>query len=685
MRKDSDGTLRPPEDPADFLRVAPELSEIVDFDFVPLMNKDSTNVIPKDWTTIAEAIFSRRDHGYQGFVVAHGTDTMHFSASAVAFALGRGLPFSVVFTGAQTIPEVQHGDARNNLIRACKVATEDIAEVVISFGDYVFRGCCAQKKDERRFDAFESPAFYPLAHVTEDILVHPLARRKADVDTEFDLSAEFEDGVLQVSLIPGLEPELVAPALENPACKGVILQSFGAGNVPNEGQFAFSQVIKQARGKQIPVLITSQFPANSTLHTSYEPGAAAVEAGAIPTGNMTSSCAGAKFRWVLARVDKRIRLGEIQGVDRLDAVKEMMQHVYIGEMNQTETEDRGDYSGRLSTDADDPLGNFLLKKSIPFLKVRNRDNVPVRGSSQTARARGIAQGQVAKTRVLRPPSSPDSWFVILVPGHRALDWKKIGAVTNAGKLACVDEDELKNIGVNVNSIPPYFNVAQRAYDKRRIALFIDEQLATQHVVDLSTGDQCVGYHLDHDALRRMIAELEMQVVNVSRASDFWFPYPLADRLSDREKKRQFELMLLLAMEDHAFCDAETAFLQDVASVSGISEAELDEWMSEISALPEKAWYRKEREVISGIGQDDEQADWTLFALCLLAHADEHFDRAQRIKIESWGGMLDVDVDTVESLISLSNLCHTRQDVYLKGISSTVRRRFQGVIDGIQSE
>jgi L-asparaginase/Glu-tRNA(Gln) amidotransferase subunit D len=110
------------------------------------MNKDSTNMNPGDWEDIAEAVYRRRNAGYRGFVIAHGTDTMHFSASAVAFALGKNLNFPVVFTGAQTAPDIPHGDARVSLLRAFKVALTDLAEVVICFGDFVFRGCRAQKK-----------------------------------------------------------------------------------------------------------------------------------------------------------------------------------------------------------------------------------------------------------------------------------------------------------------------------------------------------------------------------------------------------------------------------------------------------------------------------------------------------------------------------------------------------------
>jgi L-asparaginase type I len=333
MKKDSEGTLGPPDDPADFLKVAPELKDIIDFDFVPLMNKDSTNMNPQDWTKIAEAIYNRRNSEYKGFVIAHGTDTMHFSAAAVSFALGSQLDFPVVFTGAQTIPDVPHGDARVNLLRACKVCTTDLAEVVISFGDYVFRGCRAQKKDERRFDAFESPAFFPVGNITEEILLHPEARRRGNAESDIVFRGEFAKGVAQVSLIPGLEPDLLESILESEICSGLILQSFGAGNVPNEEPYSFGKVIKKGHEMNKPVIVTSQFPANATLHTSYAPGRAAVEAGAIPTGNMTSSCAAAKFRWVLAQFNQGVIEAKFRRSETIKVVNKMMQTIYVGEMD----------------------------------------------------------------------------------------------------------------------------------------------------------------------------------------------------------------------------------------------------------------------------------------------------------------------------------------------------------------
>jgi len=333
MHRDSHGVLRPPENPDSFLQLAPELEEIAAFDFIPLMNKDSTNMNPGDWMDIAQAIYDKREYGYNGFVIAHGTDTMHYSSSAVAFALGKNLNFPVVFTGAQTAPDVRYGDARVNLLRAFKIALTNIAEVVICFDDSVLRGCRAQKKDERRFDAFESPAYFPLAYITEDILITDLTKKRREKNDAKDiiLKNEFASGIVQVSLIPGLESELLEYLLYEKRCNGVVLQSYGAGNVPNHGPYSWTNFIEKATERDKPILITSQFPANATLHTAYEPGRAAVEAGAIPTGNMTSACASAKFRWVLPQLDKMGLIGK----KRLNELKKMMNTSYIGELDES--------------------------------------------------------------------------------------------------------------------------------------------------------------------------------------------------------------------------------------------------------------------------------------------------------------------------------------------------------------
>jgi L-asparaginase len=327
--KERQGVLQPPESAEDLLKTAPGLQDMVDLEFVSLLNKDSTDMNPDDWISMANAVNERRFNGYDGFVIAHGTDTMHFSATAVAFAFGKNLSFPIVFTGAQTSSNVQLGDAKANLVRACKVASEDLAEVVVCFDQYIFRGCRCQKKEDQRFDAFESPGFGPIGYIDASIEITPHAKRRDPNLGIIDYQPFFERGILLVNMIPGLEPNLIDSIVEQEKCKGLILQSFGAGNVPKWKEFSFVPLIKRATEMGKPVVIASQFPRRSAEGTRFLSGLDTCRAGAILAGNMTSAAAVVKFRWALAQVAK-LGLDPSRRVQEFGAI---MQRPYVGEMD----------------------------------------------------------------------------------------------------------------------------------------------------------------------------------------------------------------------------------------------------------------------------------------------------------------------------------------------------------------
>jgi L-asparaginase len=326
-----DGQVVPPRDAAEFKAYFTSLDTIANtIEFINLFPpRDSINVFPGQWTTIARYIYERRNEGFDGFVVAHGTDTMAYTASAVAFALGPQLRFPVVFTGAQTTPDVAYGDAHVNLYRACEVAKKTIPEVVISFGNFVYRAVRAQKRDDRRFDGFESPTYPPLAEITGEInvraeLLRPLPETRRDIE----LRAEFERSILIVPQFPGLEPAFFAHLLDDDGdrqrCRGVIVQTLGAGNVTNEAPYSFIPFVERAYRRGIPVIVTSQYPPDPGTHTKYTPAQAPIEAGAIHAGNMTLAAAVTKFRWVLAHVRRRKGWRQMPPKTRRELVSRLM-------------------------------------------------------------------------------------------------------------------------------------------------------------------------------------------------------------------------------------------------------------------------------------------------------------------------------------------------------------------------
>ncbi len=333
--------VRPPEDKEEFLRNYQHIDEIAEIDFQQLFNVDSVNVSPHEWVHVAAAIYERRHWDYQGFVVAHGTDTMAYTASAVAFALGPNLSFPVVFTGSQTTADVRHGDALLNMLRACQVALQPIPEVVICFGNHVFRGCRAQKRDERFFDGFESPAYPPLADITETIVVHrQLLRPLPEEGGDIDLRAEFAAGILMVQLTPGLEPEFYLPALRERdhegqrLCQGVIIQTLGAGNVASIAPYSYLDFINEAIRSGLPVLVTSPYPWQPGPDQYFAPAKAPLALGAISTGVMTAAAAVTKFRWALAQTRSRCETGELTSERRMEEIRTTLAQDLVGEMDQ---------------------------------------------------------------------------------------------------------------------------------------------------------------------------------------------------------------------------------------------------------------------------------------------------------------------------------------------------------------
>jgi len=341
------GKVVPPKDEKEFRENYPELDKIaqidvIQIDIVHLFNEDSINVYPSDWAAIAREIYKRQGEGqkYDGFVVAHGTDTMAYTASAVAFALGDQLRFPVVFTGAQATPDVIYGDAHANLHRACKVALQPIPEVVIAFGTKVLRACRAQKSDDRNFEGFDTPNYYPLANITEEIEIrYDLLRQLPAKVEDIQLREKFVDTVFLIQQYPGLRPEFFADirqqilAGERP-CEGIIIQTLGAGNVATRAPYSFIPFITDSVRRGIPVVITSVYPPRPAGHTEYRTAVAPLDAGAIYAGDMTAAAALTKFSWVLAQVEEKLK-GDDSREKRMQLVREMMERNYIGERAST--------------------------------------------------------------------------------------------------------------------------------------------------------------------------------------------------------------------------------------------------------------------------------------------------------------------------------------------------------------
>ena len=205
--------------------------------FTPLI--DSSDIGPDSWRQIAQTIVDHYD-AYDGFVVLHGTDTMSYSASALSFML-ENLNKPVVFTGSQLPVGVLRSDAKENLLTAIEIAgAKDeegnaiVPEVTIYFEDTLFRANRTTKRNAEHFSAFNSYNYPPLAKAGVHITYQPHLVRYSDPKAKLTLHTTFDTHVAVLKLFPGIQPSVVRALLHTRGLKGVVLETFGAGNAPSD-------------------------------------------------------------------------------------------------------------------------------------------------------------------------------------------------------------------------------------------------------------------------------------------------------------------------------------------------------------------------------------------------------------------------------------------------------------------
>jgi len=322
----SSGSLKPAKNEKELLALIPSLNKTARINFEKLENLDSTNINPNHWTKLILKV-AKFQKEFEGIIITHGTDTMAYTASALSLAFGRGLKIPVVFTGSQ-LPLIAVGsDAKFNFENAVKVAIqaheENIAEVMIVFSDKVLRANRTIKTSEAKFDAFDSPAFPPLAEITAAGVSFITSALKKQKNNAFKLNPYFSPDILTIDLVPGLNPNLILGILKAKSCKGLLLKSLGAGNVPSLAGYSFLPLIRQAtKNFKIPVLVSTKFIGGTARMFMYELGRLALKSGAISTSDMTDVTAQVKLMWIIG-----------QGYKSIKDIQKMVNTNFVGEIS----------------------------------------------------------------------------------------------------------------------------------------------------------------------------------------------------------------------------------------------------------------------------------------------------------------------------------------------------------------
>ena len=282
-----------------------------------ILRAHSADLRPQDWVTFANAIYYRLGEA-DGVVVTHGTDTMHYSSTAVAFIIQK-LNKPIVFTGAQSPPHMPGSDARRNMVNAIMTASvPELAETVIVFNGKIFRACRSKKISAEDFDAFTCVGNNILGVIEQTVKLYQNHRKPSKEKPV--LLNKLEPSVSLIRIHPGMDPKILSRET-SAGTKGIVLEGYGLSNLPVEGSDILKEV-ETVSQSGIPVVVTS----NCFIGKGWEDiilkeiRKKQYESSAIHVFDMLPETALVKLMWVL---------GQTRSMEK---VKEMMQTSYIGEM-----------------------------------------------------------------------------------------------------------------------------------------------------------------------------------------------------------------------------------------------------------------------------------------------------------------------------------------------------------------
>lgn len=262
---------------------------------------DSSNMDPEHWVRIAN-IIEQNYETIDGFVVLSGTDTMSYTASAISFMF-ENLSKPVIFTGSQLPIGDLRTDAKENLITAIQIAAArdknvpKIGEVCLYFEYKLYRANRTTKTSAEQFEAFQSPNFPPLGESGVHLNFNEKVLPRIKTNKKLIVRKNFDANIVILKLFPGITEHVVKSILEISDLKGVILETYGAGNGPTSEWFL--TLIEKAILKKIPIINVSQCISGSVILGHYETSSQLKNIGVISGKDITTESAVAKLKYLL--------------------------------------------------------------------------------------------------------------------------------------------------------------------------------------------------------------------------------------------------------------------------------------------------------------------------------------------------------------------------------------------------
>ncbi len=288
------------------LKELPERTSVpgIEITVVPLMIKDSNNIVPRDWIDIAAKIVEGCKNGFDGIVLTHGTDTLGYTSIALSYIL-RDLNVPVAVTGSMIPGHVENTDAIRNLQSSVVFAAKaDIAEVCVIFSAsesgseaVVIRGCRARKVSSKKLSAFQSINVPPVGYVKDESVSLDggvVLRRR--VQSKPYLAPNLDTGITLVKFHPALSLSTLETILDSST--GVVIEGYGTGQIRTDDKTILA-ALRRFKG---PIALATQCHEGGVAldPENQEPDRIALTIpNLIPVQDMLPEAALIKLMWVL--------------------------------------------------------------------------------------------------------------------------------------------------------------------------------------------------------------------------------------------------------------------------------------------------------------------------------------------------------------------------------------------------